>query len=901
MIVSLLDSKVLRYVYIDHNQQVHLLIPLGAKHPLASFFGLSEDKKNQSSQSLSAMTELTACIEKLKQSLWASAENLDRVGTFRHLLEQCEIYQSTLQALLDDHVLMESIRSSAYPDAFIRLFRKRTNAGLILVSDTPHPQLPPMGQLFGLDSGDVNNHFLPTLLNQFSQNSRLISEKSYRQQLITQYSHGVSATDLPGYQAHLTACFLHDHQRSLDFTIDHLGRPIDEALVRQTLQINREPTPREYIQCLLDISRVRDIFNGIECSPFYHAISTDATECAKRYSRITQYFLAILNSFCVAARLTNINFAKILGSDQALSESLADYILQAITLNRSVEQEIADFINYHAAQFGLSAPIPKRLFETAGQDFISRYREIEALPTFDRDLLLDPTRRGDFCLYRNNPCVDFSLFLENAGRLLSQSNRDYYERIRASVSQLPTILQNKQVYYQPEVPSDYILQYLLPVITRRETRNYSIAARWLFTPVADGVVLSRLMPAQRQQLTQLPQWRDFARFLVGSPVWGSFAAEHQVLLQLPPCSFEKRESYHLRQLQAVNMFRLVKQRATVDADSPGTSLLDKVRCALDALEISYDTVSAHAQDGFLLTLPQSHLKKIEAFNQQSMPAPLTQGALVWPRTSLTPFTASDPRLLAKEKALPAPQSAVAAVVSATTAEPAPVLVSQVGFFEVAKSPVVAEEVVRADDMTCLRESLLHISQASSPGSTYYEKRPEIEVSLTWRSGSWPRGVWTRQTEKPYCSVGRSAADSLFVMCLDNYRVVLNVDGTELAYFDCSQVPFRKIETAEEQNNITLKYLDYYLFLVISGLGSDVISDDPHLKIVRADKDWLVKGDGYDCVLSSTGHRVILEPDSLRTEADFETTRAKIRTLIQMLNTTPFTKADELSMGAFPRS
>ena len=207
---------------------------------------------------------------------------------------------------------------------------------------------------------------------------------------------------------------------NVDFTSADMPDPLDRSKkikvkVDQTFMDNmmgntpdNPGTPEEYTNALINTCAPNLWFN-LPVSPFYSEQgNTDRTE---RLSMATQFFLAHVNAYSAANRISSKNFGTILDASSDLSDEVAAIVVSALGSGADVEHNLCVFMNEHADEFELTRTLTEVDIQHIKENFSRNYNTVTATkenPHMDDFMLLDTqAQAGKFVMYQGSICVDF--------------------------------------------------------------------------------------------------------------------------------------------------------------------------------------------------------------------------------------------------------------------------------------------------------------------------------------------------------------------------------------------------------------------------------------------------------------------------------------------------------------
>ena len=198
-------------------------------------------------------------------------------------------------------------------------------------------------------------------------------------------------------------------------------------------------TTQDYIDALLGMCAANE-WGKMQISPFYGKQGDENK--TEKLSMLTQFFLANLNIYCKANRISDANFGAVLDASSDLSDQVAAIVVSSLDAGISVEVSLCTFFNEHQVDFGLSRPLTEVDTGAIQQKFARTYITVTATkenPHMDDFMILDTTAlAGKFVMHQGSICVDFAE-LTDSSLTNTWSQRHYdlpgnNEHIKASVN-----------------------------------------------------------------------------------------------------------------------------------------------------------------------------------------------------------------------------------------------------------------------------------------------------------------------------------------------------------------------------------------------------------------------------------------------------------------------------------
>lgn len=522
MRINYREPRVANYVYIAPNNQVHLMLPIvggvdiGTDNTcqtvieLQRFFGLDAFAETRR---VSALHELLKYKRALQFDISILPTNSEIRREKETRLRQIERYITTLQSL-QNHQNLARLQGAypEYPDAINTLLARKENAVTIkLMPQFPDHYLraPAASHVFGDNSGRIT--LRDRLLEAFGT-SHQYPNPDLRAQLIARLSTRFTANRLSIYQEQLPS-LIHEivGGERIDFNHDAQGIVIDDAYLRDILCFDGTESPSDYIEGLINACAT-NLWETLPSSPFSGTPAPHSATRADYYSVLTQFYLAIINSYCHTQHLANTNFNTILNNNASLCRTLSDCALQALRQGNPVEEAIFAWINQNFQVFGLTQPLATEAKHAINTRFRALYTTIKNSPHFDEFIIFDKTQPGSFHDHQGRICVDFSVFLREGFEQLFRSGG--YHDLAQDTERLPGHLHgtNDCVGAYFEETQENIVTQIRQLL--ENSTHFDSAVEFLLADTdTEQKVFERLTPTQITQLSQTPNWGEFMRTL----------------------------------------------------------------------------------------------------------------------------------------------------------------------------------------------------------------------------------------------------------------------------------------------------------------------------------------------------------------------------------------------------
>lgn len=449
MLIPLTEPTAPRYIYINPaNNQVHLLVPMVGGQEI------STDNTCKSTASLDEFFKQGAALREL--SAYQSALEFDL-----QLLDSGHPLKAPKQQRLDqikEYIKAISAMKGGYLDSITELMQVPSNLYSIqLRPRAQDPESSVVNPVFSMNRGnDDTGTPLSALYNAMYAAYANAKIASLAPQ--TQLSHAVLATlpeqfiNFEDIQRTLTEqCHLL-FDLTVDFTKTIDGTAVSQASIDMLMGFTPDnpATTQDYIDSLLGTCAL-NLFETIPTPPFYKV--QDNPDKIEKLSILTQFFLAQVNLYCVANKISSSNFGAIFDESPELSDALASVVSSSLETGAPVEEKICAFFNEHTNVFGMSQPLAQVDSELIKQKFNRTYATVTATaenPHMDDFMVLDTTTQaGKFVSHQGSICTDFA-------ELVAPSlDSDYFKNIRVDFeAQYVPVIPHKNEHVQASIDLD---------------------------------------------------------------------------------------------------------------------------------------------------------------------------------------------------------------------------------------------------------------------------------------------------------------------------------------------------------------------------------------------------------------------------------------------------------------
>lgn len=221
---------------------------------------------------------------------------------------------------------------------------------------------------------------------------------------------------------------------NIDFTQNAQGTLVDKAYI-DTIRCFDETnpaTPEEYIDSLL-LACALNLSMSISSLPFYSIPQETPTDRrVEGLSILTQFFLANVNIYCRAKKISTQNFGRIFDVSPALSNELVAVVATALTAGNDVETLLCTFCNKYTTKLRLSEALNTKDIIAIKQQFERTYKMVTATkenPHMDDFMIVDLKATGEsakFVTHQGSICTNFAEIVEPV-----LANQDYFACVRA--------------------------------------------------------------------------------------------------------------------------------------------------------------------------------------------------------------------------------------------------------------------------------------------------------------------------------------------------------------------------------------------------------------------------------------------------------------------------------------
>ncbi|MBL7481569.1 hypothetical protein [Legionella bononiensis] len=435
MRISLSEPQVTRYLAINHKtNMVHLFVPFIA--------GIDTSTDNTCKATLElrtffesgALAELNSYQSALEFDISLFNEDNPLRKLKEERLAQIKKYQEAIKAM-----------QNQYGSTISHFLKKPSNLYSIQLRpkhQDPYSQVE--NPVFTINRGNNSKGVpLSNLYNCMQEQFGFLqlTGKSPRQKLIESTVNAIpkDATFEQIKQVLKDTCY-EQLGIKLDFVyFDTMRREVEQSYIDEQMGFSRDTTVEEYVVTLLN-AFAPNLETTLDSSPFYLKDNVNAEEQIERLSILTQFYLGVLNVYCRAHGLSEVNFGAVLDKELDLSNDLVETISEALQTGDEVERVICSFFNVHAKKFEIARALDTKDLNAIQDKFRNAYRTVTATPEnphMDDFMLLDTEAEGSlatFISYNGLICTDFANIVSPAC-----ANQQYFEQIRHDILDVGSI------------------------------------------------------------------------------------------------------------------------------------------------------------------------------------------------------------------------------------------------------------------------------------------------------------------------------------------------------------------------------------------------------------------------------------------------------------------------------
>ena len=449
MLIPLTEPTAPRYIYINPaNNQVHLLVPMVGGQEI------STDNTCKSTASLDEFFKQGAALREL--STYQSALEFDlQFLNSGHPLKAPK-YQRLNQ--INEYIKAINAMKSGYSEAITALMHGPSNLYSIqLRPRIQDPESSVVNSVFSMnrnndDTGTPKSALYNAMYTAYPNTTVAALDPKLQLNKSVLAALPEQPVNFAGIQSALTKQCHHLFGLTIDFTKASDGSAVIKASINELMGFTPEnpATTEDYIAALLGTCAL-NMFDTIPTPPFYRV--QDTPEKTEKLSILTQFFLAQVNIYCVAKKISSSNFGVVLDKSSNLSNELAGIVSSSLEAGAPVEERLCTFLNEHTADFSLIRPLNLEDIDSIKQKFNRTYATVTATaenPHMDDFMVLDTTTKaGRFVTHQGAICTDFS---ELIAPLLDS---DYFKKIRADFeAQYVPVIPHKNEHVQASIDLD---------------------------------------------------------------------------------------------------------------------------------------------------------------------------------------------------------------------------------------------------------------------------------------------------------------------------------------------------------------------------------------------------------------------------------------------------------------
>ena len=489
MRIPLTEPTAPRYIYVNPKTNVvHLLLPvvsgtdIGLDNTCKSVFAVQEFfGKSADVHQRAALDELMAYQGALEFDISLLDNALQLKQQKQERLQQIKEYIEATKEILKSKVLDDL--GKPLPSYPVPLQKIMTADNTNVHSMRLRPKIVDASIRFINPIFSVNHTnesiFYNALTDIFKSIQEIPSAKARIASAVLASEAG-KKMDFAGIQQQLQIEFKKQLDTDIDFTKAPNGNVLNQAVIDDEM-IYGEDNPassKGYIDALFHLC-AQAYFAGVVEPPFYSVKHVD------ELSNITQFFLAHINIYCFANKISATNFGAIFDASKELSTSIAEIVQSCIQNGTNAEDALLAFVNKNSDVFGLSnllLPVEQALIK---RQFTRHFAQIKEVTEFDEFIVLDATKKGPFFPYQNAISVHFADFVRVSFPNLKEV---FFKHTQADFATLDVRIPPINLWIHQEIELSF--EELLKNINTQEQLND---------------VLKKLPDAQKNELMKEPK------------------------------------------------------------------------------------------------------------------------------------------------------------------------------------------------------------------------------------------------------------------------------------------------------------------------------------------------------------------------------------------------------------
>ncbi len=431
MLIPFAEPTAPRYIYINPaNNLLHLLVPIIRGGGDDEDVRISTDNTCELNASLdefflkqAALRELNAYQFALEFDLQLLYDGNDLKTAKQQRLNQIKQYIEAIGAIQED-----------YKEALSNLMTEPSNLYSIqLRPRIQDPESRVINPVFNINRRDDEDDTpLSALYNTIytAYPDIKMAELNPRTQLVNAVLSALpeQKVDFKAIQQALTEQTMKLFGLEVDFTTDNKAVAVNQEDIDELMGFESDDpgTAEAYIDALLGVC-APEVFKTIPTPPFYSVMNDkDKTE---KLSILTQFFLAQVNIYCVANKISTKNFGTILDASDDLSKEVVAAVCDALTKGEVVEEYLGTFFTKHKKALGLSRDLTPKDISSIKKQFNRTYSTVTATkenPHMDDFMILDTTAKsGKFVSHQGSICTDLTELTNKS------SDNDFFKKIRS--------------------------------------------------------------------------------------------------------------------------------------------------------------------------------------------------------------------------------------------------------------------------------------------------------------------------------------------------------------------------------------------------------------------------------------------------------------------------------------
>ncbi|HBS51945.1 MAG TPA: hypothetical protein DEA62_03040 [Coxiellaceae bacterium] len=436
------------YVYIDENNQVHLLCPLiggdtigldntcKSTKEICQFFGtgtgIDPNKtavailttyRSDLENDIALLQPLQTLTDDGKKLLQEKIDRLEQIN--KYLVSVKKVLSQNNQIANNMHGI-----SGRYPSEIRKLLEQQTNCLSILLSPKePDPVLNGAGYVFRMQRKKqdlygrlVANDISGEALREEFSSDIIINTAGAKDELLKKIKDNwpddiTFDANFDDFMSKVRAALQKNIKeqtgQDIDLSQSQQGEEVNKGYFATILGIEENDTvsPSDVASYILSACISDDFWKNLSSGPFVDAAALPDATRPEKLSILTQFFLAEVNVFCFAQKKSTQNFGAVLDANtNQIRTLLATTIKNALKENQNIEESLIACINKNQTIFGLSEEITKEEAKKIIDRFNIDYRTVSDSPHMDEFILFLPEATGEFVTHKNRISFLFSHF-----------------------------------------------------------------------------------------------------------------------------------------------------------------------------------------------------------------------------------------------------------------------------------------------------------------------------------------------------------------------------------------------------------------------------------------------------------------------------------------------------------